>query len=102
MIKRVEQGGADHLRIGGEVVELLAALARDRSTLLAISMCRRRFLSSAGNHAADSKSTQPSMPSSPILQAWARTVGPSPSICSLNRMPGRDLARIDASVALRT
>src|SRR5207302_7918872 len=40
------------------------------------------------------------MPSSPILQAWAKTVGPSPSICSLNRMPGRALATIDASVAL--
>src|SRR5262245_35451347 len=26
-------------------------------------------------------------PSRPILQAWAKTVGPSPSICSLNRMP---------------
>ena len=31
------------------------------------------------------------MPSSPILQAWAKTVGPSPSICSLNRMPGPGL-----------
>src|SRR5262245_34796610 len=41
-------------------------------------------------------------PSSPILQAWAKTVGPSPSICSLNRMPGLALATIDASVALRT
>src|SRR5262249_20673711 len=39
------------------------------------------------------------MPSSPILHAWAKTVGPSPSICSLNRMPGRALATIDASVA---
>src|SRR5215467_16214144 len=28
------------------------------------------------------------MPSRPSLQAWAKTVGPSPSICSLNRMPG--------------
>src|SRR4029450_5012200 len=42
------------------------------------------------------------MPSSPILQAWAKTVGPSPSICSLNRMPEWALATIDASVALRT
>jgi hypothetical protein len=32
--------------------------------------------------------------SSPILQAWANTVGPSPSICSLNRMPAPALARI--------
>src|SRR6516165_12158430 len=40
------------------------------------------------------------MPSSPILHAWAKTVGPSPSICSLNRMPGLALATI-ASVALR-
>ena len=39
------------------------------------------------------------MPSSPILQAWAKTVGPSPSICSLNRMPGLALVTIDASVA---
>src|SRR5215468_10941582 len=31
------------------------------------------------------------MPSSPILQAWAKTVGPSPSMCSLSRMPGRAL-----------
>src|SRR5215467_15540132 len=29
------------------------------------------------------------MPSRPSLQALAKTVGPSPSICSLNRMPGR-------------
>src|SRR5215472_6872212 len=42
------------------------------------------------------------MPSRSILQAWAKTVGPSPSKCSLNRMPGRALATIDASVALRT
>jgi hypothetical protein len=28
------------------------------------------------------------MPSTPILQACAKTVGPSPSMCSLNRMPG--------------
>src|SRR5262249_37305041 len=40
--------------------------------------------------------------SRPSLQAWAKTVGPSPSICSLNRMPGWALATIDASVALRT
>ena len=39
------------------------------------------------------------MPSSPILQAWAKTVGPSPSICLLNRMPGLALVTIDASVA---
>src|SRR5262249_2913559 len=32
------------------------------------------------------------MPSSPSLQAWAKTFGPSPSICSLNRMPGLALA----------
>src|SRR6266496_5442508 len=42
------------------------------------------------------------MPSSPSLQAWAKTVGPSPSICSLNRIPDEALATIDASVALRT
>src|SRR6516225_5377980 len=42
------------------------------------------------------------MPSRPCLQAWAKTVGPSPSICSLNRMPGWALATLDASVALRT
>src|SRR5262245_55481150 len=42
------------------------------------------------------------MPSRPSLQAWAKTVGPSPSICSLNRMPGLALATVDASVALRT
>jgi|ERR1700730_1110056 len=42
------------------------------------------------------------MPSSPILQAWAKTVGPSPSICSLNRMPGPALVSTLASVALRT
>src|SRR5439155_26061801 len=40
------------------------------------------------------------MHASAILQAWAKTVGPSPSMCSLNRMPGRALATIDASVAL--
>jgi hypothetical protein len=39
------------------------------------------------------------MPSRSRLQAWAKTVGPSPSICSLNRTPGEALARIDASVA---
>src|SRR5215469_10008969 len=33
------------------------------------------------------------MPSSPILQAWANTVGPSPSICSLKRRPMPALAR---------
>jgi hypothetical protein len=37
----------------------------------------------------------------PHLTGRAKTV-PSPSICSLNRMPGRALAEIDASVALRT
>ena len=41
------------------------------------------------------------MPSSSSLQAWAKTVGPSPSICSLNRMPGPALASTLASVALR-
>src|SRR5258708_14144413 len=33
------------------------------------------------------------MPSRPSLQAWAKTVGPSPSICSLSRMPGPAVAR---------
>src|SRR5262249_36544425 len=42
------------------------------------------------------------MPSSPILQAWAKTVGPSPSICSLKRRPRPALASILRSVALRT
>src|SRR5262249_58397520 len=42
------------------------------------------------------------IPSSPILQAWAKKVGPSPSICSLNRMSELALATIDASAALRT
>src|SRR6266480_5501817 len=42
------------------------------------------------------------MPSSPILQACANTVGPSPSMCLLNRMPGPTLARVEASAALRT
>jgi hypothetical protein len=42
------------------------------------------------------------IPSSPILQACAKTVAPSPSMCSLNRMPGLALATIGASVALRT
>src|SRR5262249_1449164 len=42
------------------------------------------------------------IPSSPILQAWAKKVGPSPSICSLNRMSELDLATIDASAAFRT
>src|SRR5215831_3344406 len=42
------------------------------------------------------------MPSRPSLQAWAKTVGPSPSVCSLNRIPRLALATIDASVALRT
>src|SRR5262249_46809382 len=31
------------------------------------------------------------IPSRPSLHAWAKTVGPSPSMCSLNRMPGRAL-----------
>jgi hypothetical protein len=35
-------------------------------------------------------------------QAWAKTVGPSPSMCSLNLMPGPALASTNASVALRT
>src|SRR5215831_8108610 len=38
------------------------------------------------------------MPSRPRLQAWAKTVGPSPSMCSLKWMPGLALATIDASV----
>src|SRR5262249_24568875 len=42
------------------------------------------------------------MPSRPSLQAWAKTVGPAPSICSLNLMPGAALPTIDASAALRT
>src|SRR5262245_12034765 len=42
------------------------------------------------------------IPSSPILQAWAKTVGPSPSICSLNWMPGRALATIDGSLGAAT
>src|SRR5438093_969390 len=41
------------------------------------------------------------MPSSPILQAWAKTVGPSPSKCSLKRRPRPALASILRSVALR-
>src|SRR5215472_3526802 len=40
------------------------------------------------------------MPSSPILQAWVKKVGPSPSICSLNRMPRLALATINRSVGL--
>jgi len=42
------------------------------------------------------------MPSRPILQPCARTVGPSPSMCSLNFRPGPALASMLASVALRT
>src|SRR5262249_41187757 len=42
------------------------------------------------------------IPSSPILQAWAKTVGPSPSMCSLKRRPRPALASILRSVALRT
>src|SRR5690348_17472551 len=30
------------------------------------------------------------MPSRPSLQAWAKTVGPSPSMCSLKKSPGLD------------
>src|SRR5205814_9207201 len=41
------------------------------------------------------------MPSSPILQAWAKTVGPSPSKCSLKRRPRPALASILRSMALR-
>jgi hypothetical protein len=41
------------------------------------------------------------MPSRPILQVCAKTVGPSPSMCSLNRMPALALATIDARAALR-
>jgi len=33
------------------------------------------------------------MPFEPILQARANMVGPSPSVCSLNRMPGPALRR---------
>src|SRR5262245_11002488 len=39
------------------------------------------------------------MASSPILQAWAKTVGPSPSICPLKRRPRPALASILRSVA---
>src|SRR6516164_5432562 len=42
------------------------------------------------------------MPSRPSLQAWAKTVGPSPSMCSLNRMPEPALASTLTSAALRT
>src|SRR5262245_42249485 len=42
------------------------------------------------------------MPSSPILQAWAKMVGPSPSKCSLKRRPRPALASILRSVAFRT
>src|SRR5262245_52358344 len=42
------------------------------------------------------------MSSSPILQAWAKMVGPSPSMCSLKRRPRPALASILRSVALRT
>src|SRR6476619_164867 len=41
------------------------------------------------------------MPSRPSLQAWRNTVSPSPSMCSLNRMPGPALAKIISSVTLR-
>src|SRR5215813_4114652 len=34
------------------------------------------------------------MPSRPSLQAWAKTVGPSPSICLLKRRPKLALANI--------
>jgi hypothetical protein len=39
------------------------------------------------------------MPSSPILQACANTVGPSASMCSLNRRPGAARLNTDANVA---
>src|SRR5262249_10400671 len=39
------------------------------------------------------------MPSRPILQAWANTVGPSASMCSLNRRPGAARLNTDANVA---
>src|SRR5437667_11266891 len=42
------------------------------------------------------------MPSSPSLQACLNTVGPSPSMWSLNQMPWPTPARTVASVALRT
>src|SRR5262249_20826393 len=32
---------------------------------------------------------------------WRKTVSPAPSMCSLNRMPGPDLARIISRVAFR-
>jgi hypothetical protein len=41
------------------------------------------------------------MPSSPILQAWAKAVGPSASMCSLRRKPGAAFASTKASVASR-
>jgi hypothetical protein len=42
------------------------------------------------------------MSSRPILHAWANTVGPSVSMCSLRRKPGAARFNSDASVALRT
>src|SRR6516164_4730535 len=42
------------------------------------------------------------MPLSPILHAWAKTVEPSPSKCSLKRRPRPALASIHRRVALRT
>jgi hypothetical protein len=42
------------------------------------------------------------MSSRPILYAWANTVGPSVSMCSLRRKPGAARFNSDASVALRT
>src|SRR5260370_26319014 len=39
------------------------------------------------------------MPSRPILQACANTVGPSASMCSLSRRPGAARLNTDANVA---
>jgi hypothetical protein len=42
------------------------------------------------------------MPSKPNLQACWNTVGPSPSVCSLNTMPAAEPASNRASFALRS
>src|SRR6516165_5062809 len=39
------------------------------------------------------------MLSRPSLETWAKTVGPSPSMCSLNRMPGPAFARRERGLA---
>jgi hypothetical protein len=45
--------------------------------------------------------SQDEMPSRPSLQAWAKTVGPSASICSLNRMPDVPWQSVPASAVRR-